>query len=113
MRAFIKICRVWKLNEEEQLRLLGGVSKTHYRDWRHRTGDDLELPDDVLERISCVLGIYKALNVILPEPDAADGWLRRPNEADFFNRRPAIERMLTGKLDDLYSVRQYLDSSKT
>ena len=65
-----------------------------------------------LERISYVLGIYKALHILLPNPQAADSWIHRPNSAPPFNGAPALERMLGGTIGDLYVVRQYLDAAR-
>jgi hypothetical protein len=70
------------------------------------------LPRDTLERLSYLLGIYKALQLLLPEAQAADEWIRRPNEAPLFGGRSALERMLSGNVADLYLVRQYLDAQR-
>lgn len=70
------------------------------------------LPRDTLERLSLVFGIYKALQVLLPVPERADAWPRRPNDAPLFGGRTALERMLTGMTSDLYVVRTYLDAQR-
>jgi hypothetical protein len=57
-----------------------------------------------------VLGIYKALQLLLPDPARADEWVRRPNDAVPFGGRSALERMLAGQVVDLWVVRQYLDA---
>jgi len=73
---------------------------------RNRDG---HLTRDTLERISYVLGIYKSLQILLPDPAAADGWIRRPNDAPPFGGKPALARMLSGNVADLYVVRKFLD----
>ncbi|MGZ5042379.1 MAG: MbcA/ParS/Xre antitoxin family protein, partial [Usitatibacter sp.] len=70
------------------------------------------LSRDTLERISYVLGIYKALQMLLPSDEAADAWIRKPNAAPLFGGRSAIERMLSGNVADLYEVRRYLDGQR-
>jgi hypothetical protein len=70
------------------------------------------LPRDVLERLSYVFGIYKALQILLPDPAAADAWVRKPNEAPGFGGRSALEKMLSGNVADLYEVRRYLDAER-
>ena len=55
-------------------------------------------------------GIYKALQILLPDEVAADEWVRRPNQATPFGGRSALERMSAGQVADLYVVRQYLDA---
>jgi hypothetical protein len=64
----------------------------------------------VLERLSYVLGIYKSLQILLPEPERADAWVRRPNDAPLFGGGSALGRMLGGQVADLFLVRQYLDA---
>ena len=74
-----------------------------------------ELPrktPDLLERLSYVFGIYKDLQVLLPDPAAADAWIRKPNSAPLFNGRSALDRLLSGHVADLYVVRQYLDAER-
>ena len=66
----------------------------------------------MLERISYVLGIHKALEILFPDPVRADAWVRRPNDAPLFGGRSALERMLGGNVSDLYVVRQYLDAQR-
>ena len=67
---------------------------------------------DVLDRISYLLGIYKALNILLPSPRAADEWVKKPNTAPLFHGQSALDRMLGGSLMDLADVRRYLDAQR-
>ena len=64
------------------------------------------------ERISHVLGIYKSLEILLPDPSAADGWVRRPNRAELFQGEPALELMIRGGITGLFAVRRYLDGQR-
>ena len=70
------------------------------------------LPKDALERISYILGVYKALQILLPDENAADEWVKRPNAAPLFGSRSALDRMLSGQVADLFVVRQYLDAQR-
>jgi hypothetical protein len=36
--------------------------------------------------------------------------VRKPNDAPLFGGHPALRRMLSGNVADLYVVRQYLDA---
>ena len=110
LRAFFRIAEAWGLGVEEQITLLGSPGRSTYFKWKREGATSL--PRDVLERISYILGIYKALQILLPEPVAADAWLRRPNAATLFGGRSALERMLSGNVSDLYLVRQYLDAER-
>ena len=50
--------------------------------------------------------------ILLPDPHAADQWVRKPNDAPQFGGRSALERMLSGQVADLYVVREYLDAER-
>ena len=67
---------------------------------------------DALERISYLLGIFKALNILLPDESAADRWIKKPNDAPIFGGKSALSRMLSGRVSDLFVVRQYLDAQR-
>lgn len=109
-RTFFRIAEVWGLSVEEQMALLGLTARSTLYKWRH--DPPARLNPDLLERLSYLFGIYKDLQVLLPDPEAADGWLRRPNDAPQFGGRSALERMLSGRVSDLYVVRQYLDAER-
>lgn len=110
LRAFFRIAALWRLGVEEQITLLGTPARSTYFKWKKEGAE--ALPRDVLERISYVLGIYKALQVLLPDERAADAWVRAPNDAAPFGGRSALERMLSGQVADLYEVRRYLDAER-
>ncbi len=110
LRAFARIADLWRLSVAEQQALLGIASRSTYFKWRKDA--HARLPRDTLERLSYLLGIYKALQVLLPAAQAADEWIRRPNEEPLFGGRSALDRMLSGNVADLYLVRQYLDSQR-
>ncbi|MBP1627708.1 MAG: hypothetical protein H6Q00_2183 [Holophagaceae bacterium] len=108
LRAFFRIAAEWGLSAEQQMTLLGAPSSTYYH-WKKKVfpKGDINLSRDTLERLSYVLGIYKALQILLPESHA--GWIKRPNTNPLFGGRPALDRMLSGQVADLYIVRQFLD----
>jgi hypothetical protein len=110
LRAFANIAEAWKLSIAEQLQLLGIASRSTFFKWRRETSP--RLPRDTLERLSYLLGIYKSLQILLPDPKAADDWVRRPNSAAPFGGRSALDRMLSGHVADLYVVREYLDAER-
>ena len=63
----------WGLDVEAQRALLGWPSRSAFYNWR---GGPATLPYDTLVRLSLVLGIYKALHVLYPDDEFADGWVR-------------------------------------
>jgi hypothetical protein len=110
LRAFFRIADRWKLTSEDARILLGRPPASTFYKWK--AGQVGAVSGDVLERVSYVLGIYKALQILLPDPEAADGWVHRPNTAAPFGGRPALERMLSGNVADLFLVREYLDAER-
>jgi len=110
LRAFTRIAELWHLSIADQLALLGITSRSTYFKWRKEPQP--KLPRDTLERLSYLLGIYKALQLLIPDTHAADEWIRRPNDAPLFGGRSALDRMLSGNVADLFIVRQYLDAQR-
>lgn len=108
LRAYARIAEAWALSVDEQIVLLGQPARSTFFAWR-KAPESARLPHDTLERLSCLLGIYKSLQILLPD-DAADRWVRQPNTASVFGGRSALERMLAGNIADLYAVRRYLDA---
>lgn len=108
LRTFFNIAEAWKLNESEQMAILGLDSRSTLQNWKR--GVVAVLSKDALERISYVMGIYKGLQILVPQ--TADEWVRRPNKAKSFAGRSALDRMVSGNVADLYVVRQYVDGQR-
>ncbi|MDQ0009214.1 hypothetical protein J2T07_001391 [Luteibacter jiangsuensis] len=110
LRAFFALAERWKLRAAEQRTLLGEPPESTYFKWKKQ--QDGALSRDVIERISYLLGIWKDLQILFPDPAQADAWIRKPNDAPLFGGHSALERMLSGNVADLYVVRQYLDAQR-
>lgn len=110
LRTFFGIMEAWGIDEPLRLRLLGVPRATYYR-WK-RAPEQARLSHDTMERLSYLFGIYKALQILLPDPKAADGWVKRANSNPVFGGRAPIERMGAGQVADLYVVRQHLDAER-
>lgn len=108
LRTFFNIAEKWKLSEIEQLRILGLDSRSTLHSWKQ--GRVSAISKDALERISYILGIYKGLHILLPQ--SADEWVRKPNAASVFAGRPAIDRMTSGNVADLFVTRKYVDAMR-
>ncbi|MBA4749952.1 MAG: antitoxin Xre-like helix-turn-helix domain-containing protein [Alphaproteobacteria bacterium] len=109
LQTFANIARDWGLNIDEQVCLLGIPRSTYFK-WREEGSG--RISHDTLERLSYLLGIYKALQILIPDPTLADSWVKRPNKDPLFGGGSALDRMLSGNVADLYVVRQYLDSRR-
>ncbi len=108
LRAFARIAEAWGLTVDEQLKLLGEPPRSTYFAWRKQP-EKAAVSRDTLERLSNILGIYKSLQILLPDAAAADAWVRQPNSATPFGGGTALDRMLAGNVSDLNLVRRYLD----
>ena len=94
LRTFIRIAELRSLSVEEQMILLGLTARSTI--FKRMKDLNTVLPKDTLERISYILGIYKALQLLIPDEKAADEWVRRPSAASLFAGRSALDRMLSG-----------------
>lgn len=112
LEVFFSIAKKWCLNNEQQMCILGSIPKTTFYHWKKKADNkvDTPLPKDTLERISYVMGIYKALNILLPTEDAANRWIHKPNSAPLFNNLTALDKMLAGNVADLADIRRFLDA---
>src|SRR5215831_7009277 len=110
MRTFFNITDTWQLSNEEERALLGWPTASTF--YNYKGGKVTILPFDTLMRISLVLGIYKDLHILYPEPDLADRWVKLPNNHPLFGGRPAIALMMEGGMDGLYQVRRLLDGRR-
>jgi len=110
LRAFFALAEQWKLRIADQRKLLGDPPESTFYKWKRER--DAAPGRDVIERISYLLGIWKALQILFPDPAQADAWLHKPNQAALFGGHSALERMLSGNVADLYVVRQYLDAQR-
>lgn len=107
MDAFQGLAELWQLSTEDQLLLLGSPGRSTFFKWKKEGGS---IPRDTVERISHLLAIHKALEILLPDTRAADGWVRRGN--GYFQGQSALEVMRGGQVIDIYRVRQYVDAQR-
>jgi hypothetical protein len=110
LRTFFNIAAAWALTVQEQRALLGWPAASTFH--KYKSGEHGTLSFDTLTRISLVLGIYKSLQVLYPEPEFADHWVRMPNSHELFGGRPALSLMADGGIDGLYRVRRLLDGRR-
>lgn len=65
---------------------------------------------NMLQRISYVLEIYKALQILLSNEQAGDRWIKEPNPFPLFAGKAPLDLVLTGQVSDLRIVWRYLDA---
>lgn len=109
--AIFNIFSQWRLTGAQQMTLLGlGNEKTLYN-WKNQP-EKAKLTRDMLERASYILGIYKSLQILLPDQALADRWLSKPNDNPLFNGTAPLDRLLAGQVVDLAVVRNFLDAER-
>lgn len=106
LTAFFSIAKEWGLNNDQQRLLLGSPGRTTFFDWKRQHSGNLSR--DTLDRLSYLLGIYKALHILFSDDTAAQ-WLRNPNADPLFGGISPLQYMLNGQLVALADVRRYLD----
>ena len=109
VEAFFKIAEYWDLTNEDAMALLGGVSHgRYYQLKRSRKG---VLTQDELTRISFLIGIFKALNILFSRKLASQ-WVSRPNDNPMFGNAPPLELLVRGGVPGMLGVRRLLDSRR-
>ena len=109
LRAFFNIVERWAIRDEDARVLLGGLSNGPYYKWRK--DPERTLDTDMLTRISYLVGIFKALNILYGET-LADEWVRLPNRNSVFGGRTPLSYMMAGGLPALQTVRRLLDARR-
>jgi hypothetical protein len=110
LRAFFSIARTWNLTVAEERALLGWPSTSTFHKYKSSRAGVLSL--DMLTRISLVLGIYKALQVLYPEPSFADRWMRLPNANALFGGLTPLAFAADAGIDGLFQLRRLLDARR-
>lgn len=109
--AIFNIFSEWDLKGTQQMVLLGLSNEKTLYNWKNQP-EKAKLTRDLLERASYILGIYKSLQILLPDQTLADQWLSTPNDNPLFNGTAPIDRLLAGQVADLATVRNFLDAER-
>jgi len=110
LRTFFNIAAAWQLSVLEHRALLGWPAASTFH--KYKAGEHGALTYDTLTRLSLVMGIYKSLQLLYPEPSFSDAWPRMPNSHPLFGGRPALTLMTDGGIDGLFRVRRLLDGRR-
>ncbi len=109
VRAFLKIGEVWKLRDEDARLLLGGMSNGAFYELKRKARGALD--QDRLTRISLLIGIFKALNILYSKR-LADHWVQLPSQNPMFAGEAPLAYMIKGGQPAMLRVRQLLDSRR-
>ncbi len=109
LRAFFNILDAWGVRDVDGMALLGGSSHGAYYGLKKNPFKVLE--QDRLHRVSLLIGIFKALNILYDRP-LADAWVSRPNANRIFGGASPLDYMLRGGLPAMQTVRRLLDARR-
>jgi hypothetical protein len=109
IKGLIGVASHWKLRDEDTRQLLGGMSSGSFYDLK--SGPRKILNADQLTRISLLIGIYKALN-ILYSPTLADAWIALPNTNPMFAGDIPLNYVKRDGIPAFLRVRQLLDARR-
>lgn len=109
VRAFFNIVQRWAIRDEDARVLLGGISNGPY--YEMKKNPDRVLETDRLLRVSYLIGIFKALNILYSKK-LADAWVRLPNSNRIFGGQSPLAYMMKGGLPAMQTVRRLLDARR-
>jgi len=109
IRGFLQIMEKWGIKDPNARQLLGGISSGTYYGWKKQSKRVLD--QDTLIRISLLLGIFKALNILYSE-SLADAWITLPNRNPMFRGQSPLAYMIERGQPGMLLVRQLLDARR-
>ncbi len=107
--AIFKLVQAWQLRDEDARQLLGGVSNGVF--YQLKKGQKKTLDQDKLTRISLLVGIFRALNILYSRK-LADAWVSLPNTNPMFEGEAPLSYVIKGGVPALVRVRQLLDARR-
>ncbi|NKF21253.1 antitoxin Xre/MbcA/ParS toxin-binding domain-containing protein [Solimonas marina] len=108
-RAFFNLCAHWRLRDDDARQLLAVSNGPFYQLKKAPAAKVLDA--DRLTRISCLIGIFKALNILHGEA-LADEWLQLPNSNRIFGGARPLDYMIRGGVPAMLTVRRLLDGRR-
>lgn len=109
LKAFFNIVKLWHVRDEDAMRLLGGVASSTY--YAMKKSPRRAIDPDTMLRISYLVGIFKALN-ILHNKALADRWVTLLNANPIFRGITPLEYMIRGGIPAIQVVRRLLDARR-
>lgn len=109
IRTFFNIMARWNIRDEDARALLGGMSNGPY--YEMKKNPERVLDADRLTRISYLVGIYKALNILYSDK-LANQWVRLANSNPIFGGQTPLAYMMKGGQPAMQTVRRLLDARR-
>jgi Antitoxin Xre/MbcA/ParS C-terminal toxin-binding domain len=109
VRAFFNIVERWDIRDDDAKALLGGMSNGPYYEMKKAPGRVLDA--DRLLRVSYLIGIFKALNILYSRK-LADAWIGLANSNRIFGGQTPLAYMIRGGVPAMQMVRKLLDARR-
>ena len=109
IKGLLRIATHWDLRDDDTRALLGGISSGSFYALKNRAAKTLG--EDQLTRISLLVGIYKALNILYGRK-LADAWMTLPNTNPIFGGDSPLNYLKKGGIPAFLRVRQLLDARR-
>lgn len=109
IKGLLRIAKHWKLRDNDTRALLGGISSGSFYALKNLARKTLD--EDQLTRISLLIGVYKALNILYSQK-LADAWITLPNTNPMFGGDSPLNYVKKGGIPAFLRVRQLLDSRR-
>jgi Protein of unknown function (DUF2384) len=109
IKGFVQIMEKWGIKDPDARQLLNGISTGSYYNWKKQPKRNLD--QDTLTRISVLIGIFKALNILYSE-SLADAWITLPNRNPMFRGQSPLAYMIERGQPGMLLVRQVLDARR-
>lgn len=109
IKGLLLIAAHWNLRDDDTRALLGGMSSGSFYALKNRATKALD--EDQLTRISLLIGIYKALNILYGQK-LADAWMTLPNTNPMFRGDSPLIYVKKGGIPAFVRVRQLLDARR-
>ena len=106
--GFFAIVDKWQVPLERAGELLGGMPRSSVYKLKTAAGT---LRQDELTRISYLIGIYKALHILLPG-ELADQWVTLPNDNLLFHGQTPLDYIVHTGIPGFQQVRSLLDAAR-
>lgn len=109
LKAFFNAVTAWHVRDEDAMALLGGMASSSY--YALKKSPRKVLDEDTMLRISYLIGIFKALNILHSE-SLADRWITLANRNPIFAGATPLQYMLRGGIPAMQIVRRLLDARR-
>lgn len=111
--GMVRLAPLWRLSTEETCLLLGDMSERSWFRLKKQDTSRTERPpclsQDMLTRISVLVGIFKGLRLLFSEP-LADEWIKLPNRGALFGGRTPLDLGIERGIPGLLDIRAHVDA---